>query len=92
MLWRHKTQTRIQLSCFQVPVQEMSEMFTNVNTIEEVNAVLAFAKSPCSVQSKLSDDDSLDAMYICKVNTSKPKRCVFADLQQGHTGLKTEVP
>ena len=53
---------------------------TNVNTIEEVNAVLAFTKSPHSVQAELSDD-SLDAMYICTVNTSKPKRCVFADLQ-----------
>ena len=54
---------------------------TNVNTIEEVNAVLTFTKSPHSVQAKLSDDDSLDAMYICTVNTSKPKRHVFADLQ-----------
>ena len=54
---------------------------TNVNIIEEVNAVLAFTKSPYSVQAKLSDDDSLDAMYICTVNTSKPKRGVFADLQ-----------
>ena len=45
---------------------------TNVNTIEEVNAVLAFTKSPHSVQAELSDD-SLDAMYICTVNTSKPK-------------------
>ena len=53
---------------------------TNVNTIEEVNAVLAFTKSPCSVQAELSND-SLDAMYICTVNTFKPKRCVFADLQ-----------
>ena len=52
-----------------------------MNTIEEVNAVLAFTKSPHSVQVKLSDDDSLDVMYICTVNTSKPKRCVFADLQ-----------
>ena len=51
-----------------------------MNTIEEVNAVLAFTKSPHSVQAELSDD-SLDAMYICTVNTSKPKRCVFADLQ-----------
>ena len=53
---------------------------TNVNTIEEVNAILAFTRSPHSVQAELSDD-SLDAMYICTVNTSKPKRCVFADLQ-----------
>ena len=37
---------------------------TNVNTIEEVNAVLTFTKSPHSVQAELSDDDSLDAMYI----------------------------
>ena len=52
-----------------------------MNTIEEVNAVLAFTKSPHSVQAELSDDDSLDALYICTVNTSKPKRHVFADLQ-----------
>ena len=51
-----------------------------MNTIEEVNAVLAFTKSPRSVQAKLSDDDSLDAMYICTVNSSKPKIHVFADL------------
>ena len=51
-----------------------------MNTIEEVNAVLAFTKSPHSVQAELSDD-SLDAMYICTVNTSKPKRRVFADFQ-----------
>ena len=51
-----------------------------MNTIEEVNALLAFTKSPHSVQAELSDD-SLDAMYICTVNTSKPKRHVFADLQ-----------
>ena len=31
---------------------------TNVNTIEEVNAVLAFTKSPHSVQAELADDDS----------------------------------
>ena len=52
-----------------------------MNTIEEVNAVLAFTKSPHSVQAELSDDNSLDAMYICTVNTSKPKRRVVADLQ-----------
>ena len=52
-----------------------------MNTIEEVNAVLAFTKSPHSVQAEILDDDSLDAMYICTVNTSKPKRHVFADLQ-----------
>ena len=53
---------------------------TNVNNIEGVNAVLVFTKSPHSVQAELSED-SLDAMYICTVNTSKPKRHVFADLQ-----------
>ena len=42
---------------------------------------IAFTKSPHSVQAKLSDDDSLDAMYTCTVNTSKPKRRLFADLQ-----------
>ena len=52
-----------------------------MNTIEEVNAVLAFTKSPHSVQAKLSDDDSFDAMYTCTVNTSKPKGHVFTDLQ-----------
>ena len=52
-----------------------------MNTIEEVNAVLAFTKPPHSVQAELLDDNSLDAMYICTVNTSKPKRHVFADLQ-----------
>ena len=52
-----------------------------MNTIEEVNAVLAFTKSPHSMQAELSDDDNLDAIYICTVNTSKPKRLVFADLQ-----------
>ena len=46
---------------------------TNVNTIEEVSAVLAFPKPPHSVQAKLSDDNSSDAIYICIVNTSKPK-------------------
>ena len=64
---------------------------TNVNTIEEVNAVLAFTKSLHSVQAELSDDDSLDAMYICTVNTSKPKRRVFADLQLA-TQSSTKVP
>ena len=52
-----------------------------MNTIEEVNAVLAFTKSPHSVQAELSDDNSLDAMYACIVNITKPKICVFADLQ-----------
>ena len=51
-----------------------------MNTIEEVNAVLAFTKLPHSVQAELLDDDSLDAMYICTVNTSKLKRQVLADL------------
>ena len=41
---------------------------------------MLYLKPPHSVQAELSDD-SLDAMYICTVNTSKPKRCVFADLQ-----------
>ena len=54
---------------------------THVDTIEEVNAVLAFTKPPHSVQAKLLDDNSLDAMYKCTVNTSKPKGPVFADLQ-----------
>ena len=65
MLWRHKTQTRIQLSHVQVPVQEMPEIRTfhqqvphkttehKCATIEEVNAVLAFTKSPHSVQATL---------------------------------------
>ena len=79
-----ETQTRIQLSCIQVPVQEMSEIqpqSTNVHTIIEKNAVLAFTKPPHSVQAELSDDNSLYAMYMCTVNTSKPKRRVFGDLQ-----------
>ena len=59
-----------------------------MNTIEEVNAVLAFMKSPHSVQAKLSDD-SLDAMYICTVNTSKLKRRVFAELQLATQSSKT---
>ena len=52
-----------------------------MNTIEEVNAILAFTNPPHSVQAELLDDNSLNAMYICTVNTSKPKRHVFADLQ-----------
>ena len=52
-----------------------------MNIIEEMNAVLASTKSSHSVQAKLSDEDSLDEMYICTVNTSKPKRRLFADLQ-----------
>ena len=52
-----------------------------MNTIEETNAALAFTKPPHSVQAELSDEDNLNAMYTCTVNTSKPKRCVFADLQ-----------
>ena len=54
---------------------------TNVNTVEEVNAVLAFSESPHSVQAKLLDNDSFDVMYICTVNASKPRRCVFSKLQ-----------
>ena len=52
-----------------------------MNTIEEMNAALAFTKPSHSVQAELSDEDSLDTMYTCTVNISKPKRCVFADLQ-----------
>ena len=51
---------------------------TNVNTIEEVNAVLAFTKPPHSVQAELLDDSSLDAMYSKHIQA---KRHVFADLQ-----------
>ena len=54
---------------------------TNVNTLEEVNAVLAFSESPHRMQAELSNNDSFDAMYICTVNASKQRRCVFADLQ-----------
>ena len=50
---------------------------TNVNTVEEVNAVLTFSESPHSVQAELSDNDSFDAMYICTVNASKPRRHVY---------------
>ena len=46
------------------PTSASQNQSTNVNTIEEVNAVLAFTKSPHTVQAELSDDDSLDAMYI----------------------------
>ena len=54
----------------------------NVNSVDEVNTVLAFSESPHHVQTELSDnDDSLDAMYIFTVNASKPRRCVFANLQ-----------
>ena len=93
MLWRHKTQTGFNCptSKFQCKKCQKYGHFTSkcltkpqsttVNTIEKVNAVLAFTKSQHSVQVELSDDDSLDAMYICTVNTSKPKRHVFADLQ-----------
>ena len=52
-----------------------------MNTVEEVNAVFASAKSPGYTQPELLHDDSLDAMYICPVNTSKPRHCVFADLE-----------
>ena len=54
---------------------------TNVNTLEEVNAVLAFSESPHCMQAELSNNDSFDVMYICTVNASKPRRRVFADLQ-----------
>ena len=54
---------------------------TNVNTLKEVNAVLAFSESPHCMQAELSNNDSFDAMYICTVNASKPRRHVFADLQ-----------
>ena len=62
-----------------------------MNTIEQVNAVLAFTKPPHRVQAEHLEDDSLDAMYICTVNTSKSKRHVFPDLQLA-TVIKTEVP
>ena len=70
----------------------MKPQSTNVNTIEEVNVVLAFTKSPHSVQTELSDDDSVDAMYICTVNTSKPTRHVFADLQLTTQSTKLKYP
>ena len=52
---------------------------TNVNTVEEVTAILEFSESPHHVQAELSNNDSFDVMYICTVNASKPRRCVFAD-------------
>ena len=52
-----------------------------MSTIEEVNAVLTFSESPHSVQAELTHNDSFDAMYIYTVNTFKPRRCVFANLQ-----------
>ena len=33
------------------------------------------------MQAELSNNDSFDAMYICTVNASKPRRHVFANLQ-----------
>ena len=54
---------------------------TNVNTVEEVNAIHAFCESPHHVQAELSNNDSFDVMYICIVNASKPRRHVFANLQ-----------
>ena len=55
----------------------LTKAATNVNTIEEVNAIRAFADSPERLQAELSDD----SMYICNVQSTKPKRRVFADLQ-----------
>ena len=52
-----------------------------MNTVEEVNAIHAFSESPHCVQAELSNNDSFDVMYICTVNASKPRRCVFANLQ-----------
>ena len=54
---------------------------TNVNTVEEVNAILEFSESPHHVQAELSNNDSFDVMYICTVNASKPRRHVLANLQ-----------
>ena len=54
---------------------------TNMNTMEEVNAIHAFSESPHHVQAELSYNDSFDAMYICTVKASKPRRYVFANLQ-----------
>ena len=46
-----------------------------MNTIEEVNVVLAFTKSPHSVQAELTDDDSLDAMYSKHIQAKKTCVC-----------------
>ena len=51
-----------------------------VNSVEEVNALAAFTQSPDSIQANIFND-SMDDMYICTVNTNKPKKRVFADLQ-----------
>ena len=51
-----------------------------VNSVEEVNALAAFTQSPDSIQANIFND-SMDDMYICTVNTNKPKKHVFADLQ-----------
>ena len=51
-----------------------------VSSVEEVNALAAFTQSPDSIQADIFND-SMDDMYICTVNTNKPKKHVFADLQ-----------
>ena len=51
-----------------------------MNSVEEVNALAAFTQSPDSIQANIFND-SMDDMYICTVNTNKPKKRVFADLQ-----------
>ena len=51
-----------------------------MNSVEEVNALAAFTQSPDSIQADIFND-SMDDMYICTVNTNKPKKRVFADLQ-----------
>ena len=51
---------------------------TNVNTVEK-NVILIFSESPHSVQGELTDNDSFDVIYICTVNTSKPRRHEFAN-------------
>ena len=61
---------------------------TNVNTVEEVNAVLAFSKSPHHVQAELSDNDSSDVQcIICTVEYIYLPRFTI-----GHTVIKTQVP
>ena len=40
---------------------------TNVNTVEEVNAIHAFSESPHHLQAELLDNDSFDVMYICTI-------------------------
>ena len=51
-----------------------------MNSVEEVNTLAAFTQSPDSIQADIFND-SMDDMYICTVNTNKPKKRVFADLQ-----------